>query len=126
MIILKNLSPKQKIVLLIQFIFIIFPCIYFIYLLIYNPNFIGKLIGPGSNQPVGWLIIIVNIFLLFLLIWLSWAIARNIKKRNYFVNMIYIFLFIILDFILFLTIILSPALLILFTTPVGKFFFNRQ
>jgi hypothetical protein len=118
-----QLNPKQKIIVVIQSVMILFPSFVIIMIFFYNPTYFLKLLQAGDHQPIGWLIAGVNLFLLAVLLGLFWKIMKNMMEKKMLLNYLLLFLFIIIDYLVFIFIILSPTILILLTSPIGKMFF---
>jgi hypothetical protein len=111
-------------ILIIQFSLILIPFGLSALQFAYNPSYMLRLIEPGRQQPIGWLFTAILILIFGFLIGLSWKIADGWKRRIMIKNFFLLFVFLVLDCLFFSALLLSPALLLLLTSPVGKMFFG--
>jgi hypothetical protein len=119
----KELKENQS-VLCIHVYFVLTTIAIAIFLCIFNPSYMGRLILPGKTQPMGWIFTIIILILFGFLIGWTLIVPRRKKDKHRIGNLFLFLLFIIIDFILVLMILLSPALIILLTSPVGKLIFG--
>ena len=120
----KKKAALQVFILILQFSLILIPIGLSAFLFADNPSYMLQLIEPGLQQPMGGLLTVILILLFGFLFVLSWKIADGWKKRKTMKNFILMLFFLVLDCLFFSALLLSPALLILLTSPVGKMFFG--
>lgn len=121
----ENNQTKEKLTVLGFHVYFILATIAIAtFLIVGNPRYMGQLILPGKAQPTGWIITAVILLLFgFLVGWTIIIPKRSIKKHRI-ANLFLFLIFIILDLSLISMILLSPTLLILLTSPVGKLIFG--
>jgi hypothetical protein len=121
----KNNQTKEKLTVLgIHIFFILNTIAIAMFLIIDNSSYMGRLILPGITQPTGWIFTIVILLLFGFLVSWTIIIPNRSLKQNRIANLLLFLLFIILDLTLISLILLSPALVILLTSPVGKLIFG--
>jgi hypothetical protein len=119
----KNKLKESQSVLCIHVYFVLTTIAIAIFLCAFNPSYMGRLILPGETQPMGWIFTFIILILFGFLIGWTLIVPRRKKDKHRIVNLFLFLLFIIIDFILVIMILLSPALIILLTSPVGKLIF---
>jgi hypothetical protein len=94
------------------------------FLIVDNPSYMGQLILPGKAQPIGWIFTIVILLLFGLLVGWTIIIPNRSLKKHRIANLFLFLIFIILELTLISLILLSPALVILLTSPASKLIFG--
>jgi hypothetical protein len=121
----ENNQTKEKLTVLVIHIVLILNTIAIAMFLIFdNSSYMGRLILPGETQPTGWIFSIVILLLFGFLVGWTIIIPNRSLRQNRITNLFLFLIFIILDLTLVLLIFLSPALVILLTSPVGKLIFG--
>ena len=122
----ENKKTQQIYILVIQCFLVAIPCGLSALLFIFNPSYLFRLIEPGPQQPIGWCFAAILFLVFGLLLGLSWKIAFGWKIHKTIANIIFMVIFLALDCLFCLALLLSPAVLLILTSPVGKMFFHWE
>jgi hypothetical protein len=119
---IQKLNSIQWFILLVNSLLIILPCILFLILFFYTPEYYYKLIEPTTLQPLGIMGVLFIVLLFLGLLFLSWIITRNYNSRMM-LRIVLITLFLLVDTIFIFSIILLPAIIITLSSPIGRILF---